>query len=234
MNNTLQKTKNYEQFKFLEGNRAINANHLFQLTKSILKNNLLSVNPILVNEDMHVIDGQHRLEVAKANDLDIYYIILTGATIEQVIELNATVRPWTVRDFILSYANRGNKAYQWLQGFMREYSLTVTQCMVLIYGSASYKDEAISRGILRTGRFDPSESQKETAARRADVVFELRPFINIKGLWPLSILRAIIALDSEDKLVPFVKQLRKRSVMITPRGEMREDEAQFRDILEGK
>lgn len=231
MTNAIQKTKNYDQFKTLEGNRPINARHLGILTVAIAKNNMLAVNPILVNEDMYVIDGQHRLEVARNNDLEIYYLTLTGATIDQVIELNANLRAWTAKDFILSYANRGNKAYQWLLSFMEDYKLTITQALMLVYGNAGEKGIKYSNIIIRRGKFDPSQEQKKNAERRADALSEIRPFINIRGLLPVSFFRGIVVLDSEGLLSQLVKKMRDRALMVVPRGTMREDEALLRDIL---
>ena len=42
---------------------------------AIKKNNLLRVNPIIVDRKMNVIDGQHRLEACKILKEGIYYML---------------------------------------------------------------------------------------------------------------------------------------------------------------
>lgn len=68
----MEKTKNYSLFKKYAKNRDIDGRHVEKLIASIKTANLLDCEPILVNEKMEVIDGQHRLEAAKSLNLDIY------------------------------------------------------------------------------------------------------------------------------------------------------------------
>ena len=58
-------TTDYDIFKGIVGNRKVEKKHVEMLTGAIDRNNLLNVRPIIVNEEMMVIDGQHRLEAAK-------------------------------------------------------------------------------------------------------------------------------------------------------------------------
>jgi len=67
------KTKDYSIFKKHESNRGIDQNNLKKIVNSIKAEDLLAFRPILVDAQMRVIDGQHRLEAARLLDLDVYY-----------------------------------------------------------------------------------------------------------------------------------------------------------------
>ena len=57
------KTTDYGQFKNIEGNRGINLKHVNTLVTSITEKDLQI--PIIVDQNMRVVDGQHRLEAYK-------------------------------------------------------------------------------------------------------------------------------------------------------------------------
>lgn len=70
MNNILEKdlktyiTRDYSVFKYLSGNRDINLHNVNNIVKNVLENGLLPT-IVIVNENMEVIDGQHRIEAFK-------------------------------------------------------------------------------------------------------------------------------------------------------------------------
>jgi len=70
----IRKTTNYEIFTFREDNREkIDKKHLARLVESIKSRNLLELRPIMVNEKLEIVDGQHRLLAAKQLGYEIYY-----------------------------------------------------------------------------------------------------------------------------------------------------------------
>ena len=107
----IEKTKNYDQFKFLNFNREKNKMHIQNLKRIILQNNLLPLHPILVNNEMEVVDGQHRLAVAKELDLDIFFIksevpyshILGSNLYQRNLSLLEVIKFYAVKDQIPSY-----------------------------------------------------------------------------------------------------------------------------------
>ncbi len=62
--NKVYQTSDLSIFKQIEGNRVPNLQHIKRLADSIRVYGM-KCNPILVNERMEVIDGQHRLMAAK-------------------------------------------------------------------------------------------------------------------------------------------------------------------------
>src|SRR3990167_6910002 len=118
------KTTEYDQFKTITGNRNLNKTHLTRLTNSIISKNMMEVNPVIVNEEMEVIDGQHRLEVAKQNNLPVYYTkVNSHSSLREVQLLNANLKGWTLQDYMNSYISLGNRDYKILQDFIDRYEI---------------------------------------------------------------------------------------------------------------
>lgn len=104
--NEVYKTDDLDMFKFTKFNRNI----LF--TDEMLKQAKEGfISPIIVNEYMVVIDGQHRLEHAKKAGVPIEYIVKPGLTEHDIVRMNTTQRPWSLLNFIESYANQGSEQY---------------------------------------------------------------------------------------------------------------------------
>ena len=103
-------------FKFLDGNRPPNPQHIKRLIKSIKTYGML-INPILVNEKYEIIDGQHRYLAAKEVHCPVYYIILRGYALQQVHTLNMNQKNWTKTEFLHGYANMGIEDYIVLREF---------------------------------------------------------------------------------------------------------------------
>lgn len=122
----IYQTTDYSKFGLIKGNRDITDAHVRMLISSISKKNLLRFNPILVNERMEVIDGQHRLEAASILNEPIYYITALGARIEDVQALNAHQKQWTLKEYAESYAELGFKDYKILLRFMQEQDMPVS------------------------------------------------------------------------------------------------------------
>lgn len=115
-------TKDCSKFKLLGSNRTINLNHVKHLAKSMKENpHLFEVRPILVNKNMFVIDGQHRLQAAKINNQPVYYTVYDGVAIEDTRALNVTQLNWNLMDFAQSYASMNNENYQTFIAMVRKY-----------------------------------------------------------------------------------------------------------------
>jgi len=75
--------------------------------------------PIIVNENMEVIDGQHRLMAAQGLDgVPIYYIKADNYRLEEVHTLNMNQKNWSKKDFVDGYAEMGLEPYIKLKRFL--------------------------------------------------------------------------------------------------------------------
>lgn len=129
--NKVYKTNDLSIFNQIKGNRPPNPQHIRRLKQSIIENGFLC-NPILVNEKMQVIDGQHRLIASEQAGSFIYYIILKGYDLSEVHTLNLNQKNWTSKDFMNGYAEMGIESYIKLKEFSKvnkDYNLT--DCIAL-------------------------------------------------------------------------------------------------------
>ncbi len=120
----IQNTTDYDQFKSTNKNRPVTVSHVRKLKESIIRHNLLHANPIIVSQDMEIIDGQHRLEVAKQLGLPICYVV-TDATENDMRSLNASSKNWTLRDYLNSYVEEGLEDYIILKAYIDAYPITL-------------------------------------------------------------------------------------------------------------
>lgn len=129
--NKVYKTYDLSIFKSIDGNRVPNLQHIRRLTDS-LKVHGMKCNPILVNEKMEVIDGQHRLQAAKNVNTFVYYIVVNGYKLEEVHTLNLNQKNWGKRDYMEGYAEMGIESYIKLREFvLKNDDFTFTDCIAL-------------------------------------------------------------------------------------------------------
>lgn len=128
----ISSTTDYKQFKLKQGNRPIVKGMVQRLISSIEKRNLLSANPIIVNKNMEVIDGQHRLMAATKLKAPIYYIMVDKSGIEDVYLLNANMRAWRSDHFLDSFIARGIKEYVTFKEFHEKYRFPFTVTLRLL------------------------------------------------------------------------------------------------------
>lgn len=111
-NTFIEKTKNYDMFKMLPHNRPIVQSHVIRLAQSMTERpHLRPARPVLVNEKLQVIDGQHRLKASELNGQEVFYMVVRGLTIEDARVLNALQRTWSILDYAYSYASSRVPAY---------------------------------------------------------------------------------------------------------------------------
>ena len=129
--NKVYKTNNLSMFKQIDGNRVPNIQHVRRLADSIRVYGM-KCNPILVNERMEIIDGQHRLMAAKEAESFVYYIIVDGYSLNEVHTLNLNQKNWAKKDFMEGYANMGVESYIKLRYFVNKNDdFTFHDCIAL-------------------------------------------------------------------------------------------------------
>ncbi|MEJ7440042.1 ParB N-terminal domain-containing protein [Staphylococcus hominis] len=145
--NEVYKTDDLDMFKFTKFNRNI----LF--TDEMLKQAKEGfISPIIVNEYMVVIDGQHRLEHAKKAGVPIEYIVKPGLTEHDIVRMNTTQRPWSLLNFIESYANQGSEQYVSLLNLInKKYAGT---SVVISVGRNSTGSSKGLTDLVKSGNFE--------------------------------------------------------------------------------
>ena len=92
-------TKDYSKFKVLDGNRAIRDRRVDAIVQSITEVGYVT-SPILVNENMEVIDGQGRLAALERLNMPVEYIVQEGIGIEECRQMNIHQSNWTDYDYV--------------------------------------------------------------------------------------------------------------------------------------
>lgn len=147
------RTNDYGIFKQIQGNRKVNDRHVTRLKEAVERKNLLPYFPILVNENMEIIDGQHRLTAAVQLGYDIYYEKVPGLRIEDVMQINTNSKSWGIRDFIDSWIVLEKPDYQQLKSFMEEYDMTPTISAQLLQGYTYVLGGSHTSDVIRSGDF---------------------------------------------------------------------------------
>jgi hypothetical protein len=164
--NKVYKTNDLSIFKTIEGNRPPNPQHIKRLSESIKQNGFLC-NPILVNEKMEVIDGQHRLLASKETKTSIYYIVLDGYNLNEVHTLNLNQKNWAKKDFMDGYAQMGIEPYIKLKKFYKlNKDFLFSDCIAMCSNISSDKNNCISK------KFTPSRASKSHGYSMIREVFE--------------------------------------------------------------
>lgn len=150
----MQKTSDYSIFKKLPGNREIDACNLKKITASLKTNNMLEFRPLLVNDKMEVIDGQHRLEAAKALGLEVYFTIKTECAPLDMVLLNNAQKGWVLEDYIHFHASQGNESYKELIKISHKNSISVKDACYLscLHSGKAYRN-------LKEGKLDQDISK---------------------------------------------------------------------------
>jgi hypothetical protein len=121
--NKIIETREYNKFKSYNLNRPVNQ-HLVELLKvSISKNNMLRFFPILVNHNMEVIDGQHRLAACRDLNEPVCYVINDEITDADMIEINNNKAIWTYQNYLDYYCKKGYPEYLKLNRLINKYKL---------------------------------------------------------------------------------------------------------------
>lgn len=131
-NNHIKKTTRYDDFTRIKGNRVVGKSHLARLRNSISHKNLLHLNPIIVNENMEVIDGQHRLSACELLEIPVYYIVGKGLTFDDVVYMNSNVKDWGITDYLESYCELGYKDYITLKKFAKKWNFSVSNSLAIL------------------------------------------------------------------------------------------------------
>jgi hypothetical protein len=126
----VQTTTNYNLFSPLDGNRTKNELHIKRLEKSMSENYLFTV--IIVNEQMQIIDGQHRFEVIKKLGLPLNYIVCQNYGLHEVQTLNQNTKNWTADDFMDGYADMGLEDYKLYRSFKKKYGFGHTETRAML------------------------------------------------------------------------------------------------------
>ena len=133
--NKFFETTDYSKFKKTRGNRPVDSAHVEQLKKLISEKDLYD--PIRVNRNMEVIDGQHTLEARKQLDLKVPYIIMDSDDPLDVARLNTGRKNWSMENYLDQHCARNKMDYKICRNKMQQYGIAVAEMVVLLLKQTS-------------------------------------------------------------------------------------------------
>lgn len=118
-------TNRYEDFKKLDGNRELSINKIKKIKKAITEDgiNVLKYAPVMVDIEMHILDGQHRFEVAKELEEQVHYVIVPDMGIQEVARVNSNSTNWAIKDYLKSYVEMEKPAYLRIKDEMSKFDI---------------------------------------------------------------------------------------------------------------
>ena len=212
VNPVILKTTNYDLFKDVISNREVNRPHLNRLIKAIKAKNLLSLNPIKVDSEMRVYDGQHRLAAAKALNLEIFYQVSDAITTLDISVLNSNTKNWVGEDYLNFYVVEDKQDYKRIAEFMNKYpEFNLTLALQLLHGFGGHGSllQPFKQGLYTVTTFDD-------AVRFAEAIAALKEFGDF--IYHSTFCRVFMEVFDHDKFLlnTFIAQIKKTAQNILP------------------
>lgn len=177
-------------FKEITANREVDRRHVKQLVAAIKRNNLLRVNPILVDRKMNVIDGQHRLEAARILKEGIYYMVDEHISQSDIATLNSNQNNWKPADYVNYYAIEKTYGFDKISKLLSIYPwLNITAALSLISSIPGRKTTEIREGKLDVSNYENAVDICEKIERLRDDY----PFVTVGKF--LSVFRKLTECD---------------------------------------
>lgn len=117
-------TKDYKKFQLLKGNRRLNARTYAKILNSMKEEHLMI--PILVNENLEIIDGQHRYHASMELGLPVYYVVVAGYGLDEVKRANIASSNWTKEDFLAAFVEEESEHYLVLKELVDVYGVSIS------------------------------------------------------------------------------------------------------------
>ena len=225
-NMKLQKTNNYNQFKFIDTNRELYHPHVENLVKSIGRRNLLRYIPILVDKNMKVLDGQHRLMAAKKLGVDVHYLVIDDLTMEDIILLNVNHRRWGTVDYLNYYLKQGLKDYQILADFSKKHGVSPRLSMIVL--SSGYGSDS-SYAVFKSGLFKVIDLEK--AEDVISKLFAIRRFMEVTSLNDRELVQATRTIVKKGYFAQLIENIQESGVKVVRSNSTREYLRQFELFL---
>lgn len=205
--NEVYKTNDLSIFKFTKFNR--NVVHTREMLEQAKQG---FISPIIVNEYMVVIDGQHRLEHAKEAGVPIEYIIKPGLDENDIVRMNTTQRKWSMLNYIESYANKGFEDYVALLNLLNQKYANITETIVIARGRTNHTNsinEDVKNGNFKFVNFQETlnflkyyqKFREETKTpKRSKVALALYALYRIEGFDGDRLIKKVLQKKFDDEL----------------------------------
>jgi hypothetical protein len=165
-------TTKYDSFKYIVSNREVSLPHVNKLVKAIAKNNMLHLNPVIVNPDMEVIDGQHRIAAAERLGVEVFYQVDSKVSKKDLSDLNSIKKNWTVLDYINFWSVEKAAGYDVLSRYLSAYPSMPPSTALMLLSTDGTRDLTALKG----GKIDVSNYS--SAVEIAEIIKRFRNLVD--------------------------------------------------------
>ena len=214
MSNTIQvySTTNLSIFRDIDGNRNLDERHVRELMISMQFRGFDPNFPCKVNENMEIIDGQHRIEAARRlQELDykvtVYYYKVPGATLADCIRSNELQKNWENPDYVEAYAVddtcENHDDYMTLHELYETYKDTVS--LSILCKIAMDQRNLDAKKAIRSGNFHLVR-EYDTIVWICDYLKEIKEFMSSaqhRTMYTFAVIWAIMNKEIDDKALKY-------------------------------
>ncbi len=226
----LHETSDYAKFLFNQVQRVDDRldKHIQNIAISMQTWGFLPSKPIhTVNENgkLRIIDGHNRFAAAKHAKIPVIYQIGEAREKAAMVDINHNTKKWTNRDYINSYAMKGNPNYITLLKYIKA-GLPVIPAASLLFGQAAnsgnLKDK-IPRGEFIVKTTEEVDALLSVFAKAPEVCTEIR---SMNYIMAVSALTPLSAFD----LDVFLEKLTKNPLALTKAANRKQALETIQDI----
>ncbi|MGV8136470.1 MAG: hypothetical protein AB2L20_14775 [Mangrovibacterium sp.] len=170
-------TEEYGMFHFLKGNRDLNEGKVNRIVNDVKDGmDFFKFNPINVNEQFYIIDGQHRFAASRMLKKPVYFVVVPNVPLQQIARLNNNQSRWKTIDFMNCYidADVNRDDYQYLSEFVKLWKMNISVAINLLMGGKVGSGGGDNSETFRNGEF--KVRFKDLAVNIACKATDYKPF----------------------------------------------------------
>lgn len=172
-------TREYGRFSFMRGNRDLDTRKIDKIKEDIRSGlDILRYAPIIVNEQMEIIDGQHRFCVARDLKENVHYVINKDLTLKDVARINSRSKSWKHSDYLNSYVDLKKPAYLTLKELLDRYPRVAIPTAFKMLHSGSINSRKVSDIVDKFREGELSDAYKEFTYAICGMLKQLEPYID--------------------------------------------------------
>lgn len=177
-------TTDYKMFKSITGNRPFGLRK--QLLESIARDG--QVCPVIVDDQLNLIDGQHRLAACAELGLPVSYVI-RDVSQDVLIEVNKNQKEWKFSDYFYRHVSLENPNYLEIKRYMDFHALGLEHVLTAMHGGLrSFSANNKARSVFLAGEFVVTEAHRTNITRAMSFISDL--FDCNGGLFKTKLLQA--------------------------------------------
>lgn len=135
----------YSKFKLNEFNRE--PSHYKRVLDSIQRNDHTKYQPILVDREMNIVDGQNRFLACKELGLPIHFIVSKDIHIFAAADINQASKNWSTLDYVQHYSKRGKESYTKILDLCAKYNQRIS--IIIQFGKLSEGAKSHTENVKR-------------------------------------------------------------------------------------